>query len=802
MEGVRQSRANRGRDTEKQDINNALHLGLDTKNERQKPASTIEPGSKHRRKKDVDQNRVNSVSSLNGAEKGDSVSRSSKSEYHLCKEDILKIQEEIEGSSVAVRVELLTSSNYAPLAGSRASQHNRVAPTLVTSDVPYVPWDFSRSILYDRTKVGPIGALPLSTQEYKLVEDLLHCLVGIDGTYIRALPPTGPHDVQAFAIDESADPALQQLVKKVLQLCSCYSTVTRFVEEKFEYTQGTVNHALAAAMETAVKDLVTLVAQLEHHLVHLRNLTLHSMWFYVQPALTHMETLASVATAVRRGKCFGGKVLGVLHEKATSLTGDSRAREICLHLAKAASVPYFDMIERWIYQGHIRDVYREFLVADGNLVTKEDVSVDYTDNYWNTRYTLVLEMVPTFLSPIADKILTTGKYQNVIRQCATGGKHIELPKERLCYSVNEREYTEKIDSTYRLASRTLLDLLMRGLDLMGRLRSLKQYFLMEQGDFVVQFMDMAEEELSKNIDDIVPTRLELLLQLAVSTSVVSVDPYKECVKHQLLEWNLLSQMSNILMSDQGKVDIPIEPISGHEAFTLTYDIEWPLNLVLNTTSLGCYQMIFRYLFYCRHVERMLTRVWLLDRSCNQSTSIVGRTAAFGLRHRMLHFVQNLACHSMVEVIEPNWHVFHTKMEEVQTMDEVLQLHTDFVETCMEQCMLTNYSLLQVVYHTLRLCLDFAAYMLNSQQEVKQKQQKAGCVLSGLQTVAEEGSQEKSVPFQMKIHKFQEEFDSSVALLRKRILKCSELCHGKSFADMLHRIDFNKFYSNRRSSSTN
>lgn len=55
---------------------------------------------------------------------------------------------------------------------------------------------------------------------------------------------------------------------------------------------------------------------------------------------------------------------------------------------------------------------------------------------------------------------------------------------------------------------------------MGRLKSVKHYFLMDQGDFIVQFMDASEQELAKNIDDIIPTRLESLLGLCLRYSIV------------------------------------------------------------------------------------------------------------------------------------------------------------------------------------------------------------------------------------------------------------------------------------------
>ncbi|KAM7306256.1 gamma-tubulin complex component 2 isoform X1 [Ixodes scapularis] len=478
--------------------------------------------------------------------------------------------------------------------------------------------------------------------------------------------------------------------------------------DKWEPGQGLVNQALAAALRHLLHDQFTLVAQLEHQLVNRGGLTLQKMWFYVQPALAYMETLASVIRTLRKENCYGGKILGALHKRTVSLTGDAKSRDICLHLIKAASVPYFDMLERWVYRGHIRDPNHEFMVCDKSQVKKEDMSVDQSDNYWNSRYALRPDMVPDFLRPIQDKILITGKYHNVILQC--GEKPKSSPEDRLCYSVDEREYGEKIERSYQLASRTLLDLLMQKVDLMGRLRSVKHFFLMDQGDFVVQFMDMSEEELSKELDDIVPTRLEVLLQLALSTSSVASDRYRDCVKHQVLEWSLLTQVEKIMTSDSAvHGTVCQESISGHEAFTLNYEVNWPLNLVLSTTSLGCYQMVFRYLFYCTHVERMLSKAWVLDkRSKRHGTPYP--TRAFGLRQRMVDFVKNLQYFITVEVVEPSWHVFQDKMGRVQTIDEVLQLHTELTDSFMSLCMLSNYPVFKVIYGILGLCLDFASFI--------------------------------------------------------------------------------------------
>lgn len=70
--------------------------------------------------------------------------------------------------------------------------------------------------------------------------------------------------------------------------------------------------------------------------------------------------------------------------------------------------------------------------------------------------------------------------------------------------------------------------------------------MLDQGDFIVQFMEYCEKELSKNLKDIEPTRLESLLELVLRTSTANVDPYKDDMRTELLPYDLICQMFKIL----------------------------------------------------------------------------------------------------------------------------------------------------------------------------------------------------------------------------------------------------------------
>ena len=46
---------------------------------------------------------------------------------------------------------------------------------------------------------------------------------------------------------------------------------------------------------------------------------------------------------------------------------------------------------------------------------KENINEDYNDVYWEERFTLLPDNLPSFIANFGEKILVTGKYLNVIR---------------------------------------------------------------------------------------------------------------------------------------------------------------------------------------------------------------------------------------------------------------------------------------------------------------------------------------------------------------------------------------------------
>ena len=103
--------------------------------------------------------------------------------------------------------------------------------------------------------------------------------------------------------------------------------------------------------------------------------------------------------------------------------------------------------------------------------------------------------------------------------------------------------------------------------------------------------------------------------MALRTSAAKEDPYHDNVRVELLPYDLIFQMCKILSIDtESEMDFkrPVNQseLTGLEAFAFGYDVQWPISLILNRKSLACYQMLLRHLLYCKHVEKLLTDVWI------------------------------------------------------------------------------------------------------------------------------------------------------------------------------------------------
>ncbi|KAL0340821.1 UNVERIFIED_CONTAM: Gamma-tubulin complex component 2 [Sesamum radiatum] len=523
----------------------------------------------------------------------------------------------------------------------------------------------------------PMGCYPAAIQELIVIDDLLSALVGIEGRYISIRRVHGKDDSVTFQVDASMDLALQESAKRIFPVCESYLLINQFVESRSQFKSGLVNHAFAAALRTLLLDYQAMVAQLEHQF-RLGKLSVQGLWFYCQPMMGSMQALSIVVKKASASNFIGSAVLNLLQSQAKAMAGDHVVRSLLEKMSQSASQAYLGILERWVYEGVIDDPYGEFFIAENKLLQKESLTQDYDAKYWQQRYSLK-DDIPSFLANAADTILTTGKYLNVMREC---GHSIQVPvaeNAKLTTVGSNHRYLECIKAAYDFASGELLNLIKDKYDLMGKLRSIKHYLLLDQGDFLVHFMDIAREELMKKPDEISVEKLQSLLDLALRSTAAVADPYHEDLTCYVERMTLLKRLSTLkdlqisqIVSDRSDLEEPVT-ITGLETFSLSFKVRWPLSLVISRKALTKYQLIFRFLFHCKHVNRQLCAAWQLH-----------------------------------QVIEPNWHVLHNRLQTAKSIDEVIQYHDFFLDKCLRECLLLSPVLVKKLEKMKLICLQYAA----------------------------------------------------------------------------------------------
>ena len=107
---------------------------------------------------------------------------------------------------------------------------------------------------------------------------------------------------------------------------------------------------------------------------------------------------------------------------------------------------------------------------------------------------------------------------------------------------------------------------------------------------------------------------------------------------------------------------------------------------------------------------------------------------------------------------------------VSNVDQVLQIHSDFLSTCLNDCLLSNTQLLSTVKKLLGVCSEFSDFM--NQLE----------------------SLEDFAPFEDDVNKFDLRFTSVLVSLLDRISQLARENYNEKMLNILYRLDFNGFYS--------
>ena len=162
-------------------------------------------------------------------------------------------------------------------------------------------------------------------QEQLLLDEILGCMMGLEGRYIRAtsnkkndyndeimfqLYPYNNTNNDANIVGDCWDVSLVDLIQRMIPLCNQFVHVQKFVTSRLNgYEYGKVAHALCGAIDTLLQQYVDFCISLEQQFISAptinssSRMTLLSLWAMIQPS---MQTMAVLYNAVQVTQCTKG----------------------------------------------------------------------------------------------------------------------------------------------------------------------------------------------------------------------------------------------------------------------------------------------------------------------------------------------------------------------------------------------------------------------------------------------------------------------------------------------------------------
>ena len=630
--------------------------------------------------------------------------------------------------------------------------------------------------------------LPVDMQEQVLLDELVGAMMGLEGQFLRFhsmeigeteegeeyVEPAGFGFASLSYIGGNLDSSLQNILTRMLPLCSNYVHVNQYVSSCLGmYECGIVTRTLCEAINKLLQEYLAFVANLNYLLREEtgtdegKSISMSMVYVNSQPSIRTMAVLYQVVSTARGKK--GGELLNALKNlMSLHYVGDAKGSEVMSFLLMECAAPYARMMQSWLQRGKIHDPYSEFMIevtdkrfresqvtfqqrmewTDWCRVQEEhvlDSLYDANDEMSSTRNSMFGdESRATSNMSARDKAYTTGKYRRAIHFCNEGPiashnqqtKTEQTKEEEVNTLLNPLQLSRCIDHSYHDASDTLLHLLMGKYDILSSLRFMKKYFLLDQGDFFVNFLDGVETELHKELPNVLQGRVQNWLSTTMARSLESSpqsshsSQFASSLRCCFLDRNVrdtLHDMGKGRKSSRSKKSSRAKVLAGFEAIAFEFkNVPFPASLVLSPVQLRSYQLLFRQIFFAKYVERQLVNMWSDHQLLKQMTSLrAACSPTFSLRRRMLHFIQNFVYYMKFEVIEPHWRELENKLNASKdyclnrskhgnsteanfprTVDDLLNEHNQFLTRLFTQCLLSNYDLIERASKIMTTCLLF------------------------------------------------------------------------------------------------
>ncbi|PVU93231.1 hypothetical protein BB561_003391 [Smittium simulii] len=490
-------------------------------------------------------------------------------------------------------------ASHAPV--NSHSPHNKNKPY----SLPFQPFIQKKDDVLNPAKDGGVHLAQFIPKidditEDEIIRDVFYIIQGIDGKYI-----TWSNESDGYSINSNiniSNPTMY-LLDRLLEVGELNNKISRYINSPITL-ESLVRQSFRLALINELNELSGFILKIEKQQAKVNNsvnydvgipkLTLRGLYVQLQQQLQKLRVLASMIESfyidyseINQQSSLGGEMLSKLH--TFTRDGDPFIKNLANKMLKAASVPFNNILMRWITEGELEDPYREFFVVDDEENTEQD-------GLWSSRYNIDVSKIPIYIcSDLTRKIFLTGKSLSFLRIACNDVDWITLqsPTKDLKLDLNDQNLLKKyVDDTYEKVNNRLLKVMMNDYNLMKHIAAMKKYLLLEQGDFVQCLVENLGSQLDKPASRLIHHNIMTAVESAIRSSN--------------------AQFDNLEFTE--RISVRLSAITGTEtsgwsAFPITYHIDSPINFVISESTMLKYNELTTFLLKLKRIELHLHRLW-------------------------------------------------------------------------------------------------------------------------------------------------------------------------------------------------
>ncbi|TVU17559.1 hypothetical protein EJB05_33602 [Eragrostis curvula] len=295
---------------------------------------------------------------------------------------------------------------------------------------------------------------------------------------------------------------------------------------------------------------------------------------------------------------------------------------------------------------------------------------------------------------------------------------------------HKRPFESAVGSIRTIAASHLWQLVVVRADLNGHLKALKDYFLLAKGDFFQCFLEESRQlmrlpprQSTAEADLMIP------FQLAALKTIGEEDKYFTRVSLRMSSYGMKSSTSQKDLQKPNASELPSQgkasselALDGWDSIALEYSVDWPLQLFFTPDVLSKYRKVFQYLIRLKRTQMELEKSWAAvmhkdhadfsdyckDRKNGSATQLRRQRSKplWHVREHMAFLIRNLQFYIQVDVIESQWNVLQSLVQDSHDFTELVSFHQEYLSALISQSFLDIGSVCRILDSIMKLCLQF------------------------------------------------------------------------------------------------